>query len=138
MRRFLHALALIGALAILTTACASDKDTGLPAGPTEAPSSEVCDGTIDMTVDLKFAPVTCTVKVGTTVTWTTVAGSAAHTATSEPNAPVKFDSGEVPSGDDFSFKFDQAGEIPYYCKFHAAPGARVAASMIGTIVVEAA
>lgn len=135
MRRITHALALIGALAILTTACASDKDTGLPAGPTEAPSSEVCDGTIDMTDQLKFVPENCTVKAGTKVTWTTV-GAAPHTATAEPDASVKFDSGNVESGKGFSFTFETAGEVEYYCKLHAAPGAR--AGMVGTITVEAA
>ena len=135
MRRIAHALALIGALAILTTACASNKGTGLPSGPTEEPTTAACDGTIDMTDALKFEPESCTVKVGTEVTWTTV-GAAPHTATSEPTAPIKFDSQQVDGGKSFSFTFEAVGEVPYYCKLHAAPGAR--AGMVGTITVEAA
>lgn len=134
MRRFAHALALVASLALLGTACASNKATGLPEGPTEAPSAAVCDGTIEMNDELQFVPENCTIKVGATVTWTTV-GSAPHTATAEPTAPVKFDSGQVDAGGEFSFKFDQAGEVEYYCKLHAAAGAR--AGMVGTIVVEA-
>jgi plastocyanin len=135
MRRIAHALALVATLALLTTACASSKATGLPAGPTEEPTTAICDGTIEMNDQLTFVPERCTVKVGTTVTWTTV-GSAPHTATAEPDAPVKFDSEQVDAGGDFSFTFEQAAEVPYYCKLHTSAGAR--AGMVGTIVVEAA
>jgi plastocyanin len=136
MRRIAPALALLGALAILATACASGKATGLPSGPTESPTTEVCDGTIDMTDLLKFEPQECTIKVGTTVTW--VNGNIIHTATSEPDAPVKFDSGSVAAGGEFKFTFDQVATVPYYCAAHTAPGVRNPAAMIGTIVVEAA
>jgi plastocyanin len=68
MRRIAHALALVATLALLASACASDKDTGLPAGPTEAPSAAVCTGEIEMNDELKFVPENCTIKVGTTVT----------------------------------------------------------------------
>lgn len=135
MRRLAYALALFAALALLTTACASSKATGLPTGPTEAPSSAVCPATIEMTDQLKFVPDKCEVKVGTTVTWE-VTGSAPHTVTSEPTAPVKFDSETVAAGNEFTFAFSAAGEVPYYCKLHAAAGAR--SGMVGTIVVAAA
>jgi plastocyanin len=135
MRRIAHALALVATLALLTTACASNKATGLPVGPSETPSAAVCTGKIGMTDQLQFVPANCTIKVGTTVTWTTV-GSAPHTATSEPTAPVKFDSDLVNSGGEFEFKFETAGEIPYYCKLHSSAGSR--AGMFGTIIVEAA
>lgn len=138
MRRIAPALALLGALAILASACASGKDTGLPAEPTEGPTTAACPEEIQMTVDLKFVPANCSVKVGTSITWTTVAGSSDHTATSEPDAPVKFDSGIVKAGDSFSFTFETAAVVPYYCKVHTAAGARLPDAMIGTITVEAA
>ena len=134
MRRFVHALALVATLALLATSCASDRNTGLPAGPTEAPSAAVCTGEIEMNDELKFVPDTCTIKVGTKVTWTTV-GAAPHTATSEPTASIEFDSDQVSQGESFEFTFETAGEVPYYCKLHAAPGSR--AGMVGTITVEA-
>lgn len=135
MRRFARVLALVAMLAFLTTACASDKNTGLPEGPTEAPSTAVCTGQIQMNDELKFVPENCTIKAGTTVTWTTV-GAVPHTSTSEPTAPVTFDSDQVVSGGKFEFTFATAGTVVYYCRLHSSPGTRV--GMIGTIVVEAA
>ncbi len=135
MRRIAPALALFGALAILTSACASSKATGLPTGPSEEPTTAACDGTIDMTDALQFEPEKCAIKVGTTVTWTT-AGSVPHTATAEPDAPVKFDSASVAAGASFEFTFEQAGTVPYYCALHTAAGTRT--GMVGEIVVEAA
>ena len=131
MRRFAHALALVSALALVATGCASDKATGLPAGPTEAPSSAVCPDAIEMTDALKFVPDKCEVTVGTTVTWEN--GSILHTVTAEPTAPVEFDSDNIPAGGEFTFTFEQAGEVEYYCKLHAAAGAR--SGMVGTITV---
>lgn len=135
MRRFAQVLGLVATLALVATSCASSKATGLPAGPTEEPTTAACDGTIDMNDALQFVPKDCTVKLGTTVTWTTV-GSVQHTATSEPDAPIKFDSGNVLSGQEYEFTFAQAGTIPYYCKVHTSPGTR--SGMVGTIIVEAA
>ncbi len=137
MRRLAQVLGILAGLALVATSCASSKATGLPAGPTEKPTTAVCDGTIDMNDALQFGPKDCTIKVGTTVTWTTV-GSAEHTATSEPDAPVEFDSGIVPSGQEYEFTFDQVGTVPYYCKVHTSPGTRNPRTMIGTITVEAA
>jgi plastocyanin len=134
MRRLAHVFGILAVLALVATSCASGKATGLPAGPTEEPSTEACDGTIDMTQSLKFVPEECTITVGTTVTWTIV-GGVPHTATSEPDAPVKFDSGQLSAGS-YEFTFDKVGTVPYYCKLHASPGAR--SGMIGTIIVEAA
>jgi plastocyanin len=125
----------VACAALALGACASGKSTGLPAGPTSPPAGATCTGRIEMNDQLQFVPQRCTVKVGTTVTWVVV-GSVPHTATAEPSAPVQFDSGTVEAGKEFTFTFQQPGEIPYYCKLHAAPGTR--AGMVGTIVVEAA
>ena len=130
MRRFAHALAVVATLTLLASACASDKDTGLPVGPTEGSSAPVCTGEVDMNDQLKFDPASCTVKVGATVTWKTV-GEAPHTATSGPESPVKFDSGIVEQNGEFKFTFETAGEVPYVCTLHAGAG------MVGTITVEA-
>ena len=137
MRRIAPALALLGALAILASACASNKATGLPTEPTEAPTTAACPAEIEMTeATLKFVPETCTTTVGTTLTWTN--GSVAHTVTSEPESPVKFDSGTIEGGGEYSFTFETAGTIPYYCKLHTSASLRDPRAMIGTITVEAA
>jgi plastocyanin len=138
MRRFATSLCIVSVLVLALGACASSKDTGLPAGPTTAPPGTVCTGTVDMTDTLKFVPEKCTVKVDTTVVWKNVGTSLGHTVTAED---IKtFDSGDaskqIPPGAEFKFTFNKVGEYPYYCRLHAARGAR--SGMIGTIVVEAA
>jgi plastocyanin len=135
MRRYAQALALLATLAFIASACASSKATGLPPGPTEEPTTAAC-GTIQMTDSLHFEPAECSVKVGATVTWEN--GGILHTATSEPDSPIKFDSGNVQPGGEFKFTFEKAGVVPYYCKAHTSPGLRTPGTMIGTITVEAA
>ena len=73
---------------------------------------------------------------GTTVTWTNNDG-APHSvaATDGPSTGAKttglFDSGNLGSGQTFSFTFDKAGTYYYDCTLHAAQ-----ASMHGTVVVQ--
>lgn len=138
MRRFATSMSLVAMLALALGACASNKATGLPAGPTTAPPGSVCTGTVDMTDTLKFEPEKCTVKVNTTVVWKNVGTSLPHTVTAED---IKtFDSGDaskaIPPGGEYKFTFSKTGEFPYFCRLHAAQGAR--SGMVGTIVVEAA
>jgi plastocyanin len=73
-----------------------------------------------------FSPPTLTIAVGDTVTWTN-GDEAAHTATSMEGA---FDSGNLDSGQAFSFTFTEPGAYAYRCDYHS--------GMQGTIVVEAA
>ena len=138
MRRFATSLGIISMLALALGACASSKDTGLPAGPTSAPPGTVCSGIVDMTDTLKFVPEKCTVKVDTTVVWKNIGSQLGHTVTEED--PKIFDSGDaahaIPAGGEYKFTFKKTGEFPYFCRLHAAQGAR--SGMIGTIVVEAA
>lgn len=54
------------------------------------------------------------VSVGTEVTWIND-DSAPHTVTSDTQV---WDSGTLNTGEDFSFKFDQAGTFPYFCTIH--------------------
>ena len=133
MRRQIHALAAVAALALTLVGCASGKDTGLPAGPTTAPPAKTCSGSVEMH-NLLFVPEDCTVAVGTKVTWKNTVGGLPHTVTSEDG---KFDSEVVTPNGDFTFTFKAAGEYPYYCKLHASKGVRAPGSMIGTIKVEA-
>jgi plastocyanin len=65
-------------------------------------------------VDFAFDPVSIEVPVGTTVEWTNQ-GEAPHTVTADDGA---FDSGELGSGDTFSFTFDAAGTFAYHCEIH--------------------
>ena len=83
-----------------------------------------------------FAPQTLTVKAGTKVTWTNN-DSAPHTVTStdgpstSASTTSQFDSGQMGSGDSFSFTFTKAGTYYYECTIHASM-----ASMHAKVVVQ--
>ncbi len=79
-------------------------------------------------VNFEFAPRELTVKVGTTVVWTSE-DNPTHTVTADDGS---FDSGTMRKGDTFSHTFTQAGEYPYYCAFHGAPGG---VGMSGVVIV---
>src|SRR5262245_27309556 len=61
-----------------------------------------------------YAPNPLTVAVGSTVTWTNN-DTIAHTATSNNSV---FDSGSIPAGGSFSFRFQNTGSFNYRCTFH--------------------
>ncbi len=61
-----------------------------------------------------FSPGNLLVKVGQKVTWTNN-DSYAHTITSDDGT---FDSGNLGSGQSFSFTFTKAGTFKYHCTIH--------------------
>jgi len=61
-----------------------------------------------------FSPASLTVKVGTTVTWINQDDDA-HTVDSTTG---KFKSGTMNKGGRFEFRFTEAGEYPFICRFH--------------------
>ena len=79
-------------------------------------------------VNTTFTPAQLTVKVGTTVVWTSE-DNAPHTVTADDGS---FDSGNMKKGDSFKFTFTKAGTYPYYCAYHGAAGG---GGMSGTITV---
>lgn len=79
-------------------------------------------------VNSEFTPKELTVKVGTTVVWTSE-DNPIHTVTADDGS---FDSGRMKKGDTFSHTFTQAGEYPYYCAIHGAPGG---VGMSGVVIV---
>lgn len=70
---------------------------------------------------MAFNPVTLTVAVNTTVTWTNKDGFA-HTVTSDTNL---FNSGTIGANGIYSHTFSTAGTYPYHCSFHAGMTATV-------------
>lgn len=66
-----------------------------------------------------FAPETLSVPVGTTVTWTNDEDSL-HTVTSgTPESPSGlFDSGEIDTGVEFPYTFEELGSYPFFCARH--------------------
>jgi plastocyanin len=79
-------------------------------------------------VNMTFTPAQLTVKVGTTVVWTSE-DDVPHTVSADDGS---FDSGNMKKGDTFEFTFTKAGQYPYYCAYHGTPGG---GGMAGTIVV---
>lgn len=73
--------------------------------------------------DFAFSPVTVTVAIGTTVTWTNE-DSSTHTIVSQSGG---FNSGDLSKGATFSHTFTAAGDFEYHCSIHP--------SMVGHITV---
>ena len=71
-----------------------------------------------------FSPASLTVKVGTTVTWINQDDDA-HTVDSTQG---KFESGTMNKGGRFEFRFTEAGEYPFFCRFHP--------KMTGKVIVQ--
>jgi surface protein len=93
---------------------------------------DYCEGSnqshdISITDNMQFDPEELTISVGDTVTWTNNDGMS-HTATST-DGPEAFDSGNIGSGDTWSFTFTEAGTYEYKCNYHS--------SMTATIIVNA-
>ena len=82
---------------------------------------------ISITDNMQFDPEELTISVGDTVTWTNNDGMS-HTATST-DGPESFDSGNIGSGNTWSFTFTEAGTYEYKCDYHS--------SMTATIIVNA-
>jgi plastocyanin len=106
-------------------ATAGNKTASAPsAGGTKV---SIVQGAATKTTDA-FDPSPVKVKAGGTVTWTNN-DSMPHTATSGKDAKPDgtFDSKTLAQGKSFSFKFEKAGEFPYYCQIHP--------TMVGTVSV---
>lgn len=71
-----------------------------------------------------FSPVPLTVKAGTTVTWI----NRDDDLHSVDSVDGKFKSKALDTGSRFEFHFTEAGEYPFYCRFHP--------KMTGKIIVQ--
>lgn len=76
--------------------------------------------------DFTFDPQSRTVKTGTEVTWIN-RDSAPHTVTADNGS---FESEELATDEEFSFRFTQAGTYDYHCEIHGKD------RMSGTVVVQ--
>jgi plastocyanin len=104
-------------------------NTPAPATTAAMPSVSVADQpAVIKLVNFEFTPAQLTVKVGTTVVWTSE-DNAPHTVTANDGS---FDSGNLQKGDSFKFTFTMAGKFPYYCAYHGTAGG---GGMSGTITV---
>src|SRR5581483_936940 len=119
----LSLLALLAACGGGSTGAASTP-TVAPTATTAPTAAPAANGNSITIANFAFAPASLTVKVGTKVTWTNN-DSATHTVTALQGA---FDSGDLPTGQSFSFTFTKAGTYNYHCAIHS--------SMTATIIVQ--
>lgn len=100
-------------------------------GPLAAAASSVASsagGVAEVTaIDSAFTPEVVRVPPGTALRWT-VDGVSPHTVDADDGS---WASGNLDPGAAFSRTFDAEGVYPYFCRYHGAPGA----GMAGTIVV---
>lgn len=110
---------------LLSLAPAAQAQTPEPAGSgVTVPALIVERAGLDASTGWGFAPLSLTVLVGDTVTWTNH-GTQAHTVT----AAEAFDSGVINSGESWSHTFTTPGTVEYLCTLHP--------WMKGTVVVVA-
>lgn len=124
MKPALLAFALLAAFIVLA-GCAGQGGSSQQAPPANSSGSNGggVTGTgaaKTVSVDIRnfaFSPAAVQVNVGDTVTWTNY-DTAPHTATSDPGAPVQFDTGQLTQGQSGSFTFTTAGTYAYHCSVH--------------------
>lgn len=107
-------LALLALAAFAVAGCSSADPADNPEGDQNA-VIKVSDG--------NFNPTTKNILVDSAVRWTND-GAGKHTVTADDGS---FDSGDLAAGASWDHEFDEAGNYPYHCKYHA--------SMKGTIHV---
>ncbi|MGD0866413.1 MAG: cupredoxin family copper-binding protein [Rhizomicrobium sp.] len=105
---------LIGAFAV-TAMLATASAAGTSAAMAQEANSVVMK-------NFDFAPMSITIKAGTSVTWKNLDGEP-HTVTSVDGL---FRSGALDQNDSFTFKFDKPGTYKYLCSIHP----RMTASVI--------
>lgn len=102
-----------GAPTSAPTAIATSQPTATPSAPANATVIKI----IGATGAYKFSPASVTVKVGDTVVWMNETG-VAHTATSDSDAALTWDSGAIDVGGMYSLTVTKAGTFAYHCSIH--------------------
>jgi plastocyanin len=92
--------------------------------PASAATTPAAQGSTISIRNFSFSPVSLSVPVGATVSWSNLDGEP-HTVKSIDEL---FRSGALDQNDSFSFKFDKPGTYRYVCSIHP--------QMVGTVVVK--
>ncbi|MBV9038326.1 MAG: cupredoxin family copper-binding protein, partial [Acidobacteriaceae bacterium] len=100
-----------------------DSTLAMTAAP-RASLDKIADTTAVKIDNFSFAPKALTVKAGATVTWTNRDDIPHNVVSTEK----KFSSPVLDTDQAFSFRFQEPGSYPYFCKIHP--------MMTGTIMVE--
>jgi plastocyanin len=114
-----------------TTAPPATTTTAPPTTATTAPATTTAAATGDVVdifaEDFAFTPAVVTIKAGDTVRWNLSSGT--HTTTSGSGTPDGMWDQVITEDIPVLVTFDQAGEYPFYCRFHGD-------FMSGRVVVE--
>ncbi len=125
---------VVAALALLAVACGgSDSGSSSAAPSTTAPSPSTSESggagggggapRVEMQRS-RFMPEEVVISVGETVEFVNL-DPFAHTVTSEESSAEQFDSGNLGEGETFTYRFDQPGTFPFFCRIHPTMQARV-------------
>ena len=120
MRRSVFITGLAAALVLGMGVFGTGQKSSVASAQEETATTEV---KID---NFSFGPVTLTVPVGTTVTWTN-RDDIPHTVVSTDD-PKTFKSKVLDTDEKFSFTFSKAGTYPYFCSIHP--------KMTGNVIVQ--
>ena len=117
MRRSVSIAGLAAALVLGTLGFGTDQKSYVT-------SAQEKTSTMEVKIDnFSFGPVTLTVPVGTTVTWTN-RDDIPHTVVSTDD-PKTFKSKVLDTDEKFSFTFSKTGTYPYFCSIHPKMTGRV-------------
>ena len=113
-------------------------------GESSEPEGEATEPARSVSLEnIAYKPSTLEVSVGEEVTWTNNDEDIVHTVTAgEPGTdsvpgvsegkPAKatgeFESGEMQTGDEFSFTFEETGTFTYFCEIHPSMTAEISVS----------
>ncbi len=86
----------------------------LAASPAAIGAAQAQQASAVVIKNFDFAPMSLTVKAGTSVTWKNLDGEP-HTVTSVDGL---FRSGAIDQNESFTFKFDKPGTYKYVCSIH--------------------
>ena len=126
MRRTHKLMAMGGLLLLAACSGAASADTPAAVVETSPPAAARADAAPPIVIakDFMFAPLTITIKAGSTVTWKNT-DDEPHTVVSDTGA---FRSSALDTNESFAFRFDKPGTFHYACSIHP--------RMVGTIVVQ--
>src|SRR6266403_4084070 len=120
MRRSVSIAGLVATLVLGTVAFGTGQKSYLA-------SAQEKTSTMEVKIDnFSFGPVTLTVPVGATVTWTN-RDDIPHTVVSTDDAKT-FKSKVLDTDEKFSFTFSKPGTFPYFCSIHP--------KMTGKVIVQ--
>ena len=109
MKRWLWiaGVVVLSLVLVIGIACGGDDEEK----PQTTPAPQLGQDTVQIK-GFAFNPETITIDRGDSVVWTNQ-DSVAHTVTGS-----EFESGSLSGGRSYTRTFDQAGEFPYFCRFH--------------------